>query len=67
MSTALYTAAQVRDLDRTAISNLGIAGYVLMQRAAAAGWRVLRKRWPNARRASRSWSRTRASRWLTAR
>ena len=50
MSTALYTAAQVRELDRTAISNLGIAGYVLMQRAAAAGWRVLKKRWPNARR-----------------
>ncbi len=50
MSTALYTAAQVRELDRTAISTLGIAGYVLMQRAAAAGWRVLKKRWPNARR-----------------
>ena len=50
MTSALYTAAQVRELDRTAISNLGIAGYVLMQRAAAAGWRVLKKRWPNARR-----------------
>ena len=50
MSTSLYTAAQVRELDRTAISNLGIAGFVLMQRAAAAGWRVLKKRWPNARR-----------------
>jgi hydroxyethylthiazole kinase-like uncharacterized protein yjeF len=50
MSTSLYTAAQVRELDRTAITNLGIAGYVLMQRAAAAGWRVLKKRWPNARR-----------------
>jgi len=50
MSTSLYTAAQVRELDRAAISTLGIAGYVLMQRAAAAGWRVLKKRWPNARR-----------------
>ena len=50
MSTSLYTAAQVRELDRTAISTLGIAGFVLMQRAAAAGWRVLKKRWPNARR-----------------
>src|SRR5580693_2766978 len=50
MSVSLYTAAQTRDLDRTAISSLGIAGFVLMQRAAAAGWRVLKKRWPNARR-----------------
>jgi ADP-dependent NAD(P)H-hydrate dehydratase / NAD(P)H-hydrate epimerase len=50
MSTSLYTAAQVREFDRIAISDLGIAGFVLMQRAAAAGWRVLKKRWPNARR-----------------
>ncbi len=50
MSVSLYTAAQTRELDRTAISTLGIAGFVLMQRAAAAAWRVLKKRWPNARR-----------------
>ncbi len=50
MGASLYTAAQVREIDRTAISTLGIAGFVLMQRAAAAGWRVLKKRWPNARR-----------------
>lgn len=50
MGASLYTAAQTRDLDRTAISTLGIAGFVLMQRAAAAAWRVLKKRWPNARR-----------------
>jgi NAD(P)H-hydrate epimerase len=50
MGASLYTAAQTRDLDRTAIATLGIAGFVLMQRAAAAAWRVLKKRWPNARR-----------------
>ncbi|HEX4480967.1 MAG TPA: NAD(P)H-hydrate dehydratase [Rudaea sp.] len=50
MAASLYTAAQVREIDRTAISSLGIAGFVLMQRAAAAGWRVLKKHWPNARR-----------------
>ena len=50
MSASLYTAAQTRDLDRTAIATLGISGFVLMQRAAAAAWRVLKKRWPNARR-----------------
>jgi len=46
----LYTAAQVRALDREAIMTLGISGHVLMQRAAAAAWRVLRARWPLARR-----------------
>jgi ADP-dependent NAD(P)H-hydrate dehydratase / NAD(P)H-hydrate epimerase len=46
----LYTAAQVRALDREAIVSLGISGHVLMQRAAAAAWRVLRARWPLARR-----------------
>ncbi len=50
MTSYLYTSAQVRELDRAAISTLGIAGYVLMQRAAAAAWRVLKKRWPHARR-----------------
>jgi len=46
----LYTAAQVRALDRAAIVSLGISGHVLMQRAAAAAWRGLRARWPLARR-----------------
>jgi len=49
MSSRLYTAEQVRNLDRTAIESLGIAGFVLMQRAGAAAWRVLRARWPEAR------------------
>jgi len=46
---ALYTVAQVRAFDRVAIDTHGIAGYVLMQRAAAAGFRYLRARWPEAR------------------
>jgi NAD(P)H-hydrate epimerase len=50
MSSCLYTTAQTRALDRQAIASLGIPGYVLMQRAAAAAWRVLRTRWPQARR-----------------
>ncbi len=50
MATRLYTAAQVRALDQAAIHMLGIPGYVLMQRAADAAWRVLRARWPQARR-----------------
>ena len=50
MGTRLYTAAQVRELDRCAITTLGISAHVLMQRAAAAAWRALRARWPHARR-----------------
>ena len=50
MGIRLYTAVQVRALDREAIVSLGISGHVLMQRAAAAAWRVLRARWPLARR-----------------
>ncbi|HXG28605.1 MAG TPA: NAD(P)H-hydrate dehydratase [Nevskiales bacterium] len=46
----LYRAAQVRELDRRAIEQQGIAGYTLMQRAAAAALRELRWRWPDARR-----------------
>lgn len=44
----LYTAAQVRDLDRTAIEQ-GIAGFELMQRAGAGAFRRLLRRWPLAR------------------
>lgn len=46
--TALYTTAQVRELDRAAIDG-GIAGIVLMERAARVAFEVLRKRWPQAR------------------
>lgn len=50
MSSRLYTTTQVRDFDRCAIETLEIPGYELMQRAAAAAWRVLRSKWPQARR-----------------
>lgn len=44
----LYRAEQVRELDRRTIAG-GIAGFALMQRASAAAWQVLRRRWPGAR------------------
>lgn len=46
----LYTVDQVRALDRRAIEVLGIPGIELMQRAAAASFACLRRRWPSARR-----------------
>jgi NAD(P)H-hydrate epimerase len=46
----LYTVEQVRALDRRAIEELGIPGYELMQRAAAAALVCLRQHWPQARR-----------------
>lgn len=46
----LYTVEQVRALDRRAIDTLGIPGYELMQRAAAAALVCLRQHWPQARR-----------------
>jgi len=49
-NTALYTVDQVRAFDRAAIDAHGIAGYELMQRAAAAAFAHLRMRWPQARR-----------------
>jgi len=45
----LYTAEQVRRIDRAAIDGLGIAGIELMRRAAAAAFAILRQRWPSAR------------------
>jgi hydroxyethylthiazole kinase-like uncharacterized protein yjeF len=46
----LYSAAQVREIDRRAIGGQAGAGYALMQRAAAAAWRALRERKPDASR-----------------
>ncbi|WNW13117.1 NAD(P)H-hydrate dehydratase [Pseudomonas sp. DTU_2021_1001937_2_SI_NGA_ILE_001] len=43
----LYAAAQVRDLDARLIA-AGTPGAELMQRAAHATWRALRRRWPDA-------------------
>lgn len=45
---ALYRAAQVRELDRTAIEDHGIPGVELMQRAGRAAYRLLRQHWPDA-------------------
>jgi NAD(P)H-hydrate epimerase len=42
----LYTASQVRELDRIAIEERGIPGYTLMSRAGAALARVLAAEWP---------------------
>lgn len=50
IATALYTADQVRQIDRTAIEHCGVPGTMLMQRAASAAFACLRRRWPDARR-----------------
>ncbi|MFJ4141710.1 NAD(P)H-hydrate dehydratase [Pseudomonas sp. NPDC089734] len=44
---ALYSAAQVRDLDARLIA-AGTPGLELMHRAAHATWRAVRRRWPQA-------------------
>ncbi len=46
MPPQLYTAEQVRELDRLTIEEQGIPGYVLMKRAGRAALRVLLDRWP---------------------
>lgn len=50
LPTALYRAAQVRELDRRAIEIHGISSFELMHRAADASFAELRRRWPDARR-----------------
>ena len=45
-----YPARDVRAADAFAIRTLGIPGYTLMNRAAAAALDLLRERWPGARR-----------------
>ena len=45
----LYRAADVRELDRTAIEVAGIPGIELMERAGREAFGVLRDRWPAAR------------------
>lgn len=47
LPVALYSAAQVRELDARLIA-AGTPGFELMQRAAHAAWRALRQRWPQA-------------------
>jgi hydroxyethylthiazole kinase-like uncharacterized protein yjeF len=48
--TALFTAAQVRQIDRHVIDALGVPGFELMQRAAGAAFASLTRHWPDARR-----------------
>ena len=48
LPTAIYTADQVRGLDRLAIEKFGIPSYTLMCRAAEAAVAALRQRWPAA-------------------
>lgn len=50
LPVALYTAAQVRELDRLAIEERKIPGAKLMLRAGQAIFDLLRTRWPRARR-----------------
>ena len=52
LPAALYRARDVRELDRLAIEEGGTAGIELMERAGAEAFRVLRERWPAARRVS---------------
>lgn len=47
LPAALFTAAQVREIDARLIA-AGTPGFELMQRAAHAAWRALRRRWPEA-------------------
>ena len=46
----LFRAEQVRELDRLAVERAGCPSYALMSRAGQAAYRVLRARWPAARR-----------------
>jgi len=48
LPTALYRAAEVRELDRIAIEEHGVPGRTLMERAGAAAFGQLRRRWPGA-------------------
>jgi NAD(P)H-hydrate epimerase len=47
---ALYTPEQVGELDRRAVEDHAIPGGVLMARAGRAAWRLIRRRFPDARR-----------------
>ena len=45
----VYTAAEIRELDRTAIEDRGIPGIALMKRAGRAVFDEVRRRWPTGR------------------
>jgi hydroxyethylthiazole kinase-like uncharacterized protein yjeF len=46
----LYRPDQVRAMDAHAIATLDVTAVELMERAGAAAWKLLRERWPKARR-----------------
>ena len=46
----IYSVAQVREIERRAIQDLGLPGYTLMTRAATAALRKLRAQWPRVQR-----------------
>jgi len=48
--TTVYTAAQVRELDRISIDTLGIPGYSLMSRAGQALLQAIQSEWPHSQR-----------------
>lgn len=48
-SMALYSAVQLRELDRRAIEDHGIPAYTLMQRAAEAAHALIQDKWSQAR------------------
>ena len=45
----LYTAAQVRELDRIAIEDFSIPGITLMESAGDAAYQLMRTKWPDAK------------------
>ena len=45
----LYSAGQVRELDRLAIEEYNMPGYMLMNRAAASAYGLLKQLWPDSR------------------
>ncbi len=49
LPAGLFTAAEVRELDRRAIELFDLPGYELMTRAGHAALNALRRRWPGAR------------------
>ena len=49
LPTSLYTADQVRELDRLVMAECGIPGMELMSRAGNAAFRHIRIKWPEAK------------------
>ena len=45
----LYTAEQTRELDRITIEEFDVSGTVLMERAGAAAFEILKQHWPDAK------------------